>query len=295
MISALTANQKGALLMMGSMAGFTLNDGFIKLLGQNLPLSQILTLRGLLVSVLIFGLARALGALRLNLSRRDWGLVIGRSVAEAVTTYFFLSALMVMPIANITAILQMLPLTVTLAAVLVFGETVGWRRSLASAAGFLGMLLIVRPGPNGFDSGTGYAIAAVACITARDLFTRRLSAEVPSMTVSLVAALSVTAFGALWGLGEDWQPISYDAGAMLLGASGMIFVGYLFSVMAMRVGDVSAVAPFRYTGLLWALLLGWAIFNSWPDALTLVGAAIVVAAGVFSLMREAPRRISESE
>ena len=101
MISALTANQKGALLMMGSMAGFTLNDGFIKLLGQNLPLSQILTLRGLLVSVLIFGLARALGALRLNLSRRDWGLVIGRSVAEAVTTYFFLSALMVMPIANL--------------------------------------------------------------------------------------------------------------------------------------------------------------------------------------------------
>ena len=226
MSAALTANQKGALLMMGSMAGFTINDGFIKLAGATLPLSQILAVRGVAVSVLIFGLALALGALRFHLSRTDWGLMIGRSLAEAATTYFFLSALMVMQIANITAILQMLPLTVTLAAVVVFREQVGWRRALAIAAGFVGMLLIVRPGPEGFDSGTGYAIAAVVCITARDLFTRRLSAQVPSMTVSFVAAVSVTLFGLLWGLGETWQPLTLQTGGMLLAASVMIFVGY---------------------------------------------------------------------
>ncbi|MEK0164521.1 DMT family transporter [Phaeobacter sp. JH20_36] len=290
MMSRLTGNQLGALLMIGSMAGFTINDGMVKLAGQSLPLSQILVVRGIAVSLLIYALARAYGSLRLSLSRRDWGLVAGRSLTEVATTYFFLSALLTLPIANVTAILQMLPLTVTLAAVLLFGEQVGWRRAAAIGAGFIGMLLIVRPGPEGFDSGTGYALAAVLCITARDLFTRRMSAAVPSLTVSLMAALSVLLFGLVLGLQEDWQPLTLTTTFILLFAAGCIFVGYLFSVMVMRVGDVAAVSPFRYTGLLWALLLGWLMFDSWPDALTLLGAAIVVAAGVFSLLRERPRR-----
>ncbi|MFS4581201.1 DMT family transporter [Phaeobacter sp. C3_T13_0] len=290
MISRLTGNQLGALLMVGSMAGFTLNDGMVKLAGQSLPLSQILVVRGAVVSLLIYGLARAYGGLRLTIGRRDWGLVAVRSLAEVATTYFFLSALLTLPIANVTAILQMLPLTVTLAAVVLFGERVGWRRALAIGAGFLGMLLIVRPGPDGFDTGTFYALAAVFCITARDLFTRRMSAEVPSLTVTLMAAISVLVFGLGLGTQEDWQPLTITTTLILLLAALLIFAGYLFSVMVMRVGDVAAVAPFRYTGLLWALLLGWFLFGNWPDALTLLGAAIVVAAGVFSLLRERPRR-----
>ncbi|APG45826.1 DMT family transporter [Phaeobacter porticola] len=295
MISRLTGNQLGALLMVGSMAGFTLNDGMVKLAGQSLPLSQILVVRGMAVSVLIYALSRTYGGLRLSLNRRDWALVAGRSIAEVATTYFFLTALLTLPIANVTAILQMLPLTVTLAAVLVFGETVGWRRATAIGVGFTGMLLIVRPGPEGFDAGTGYALAAVLCITVRDLFTRRMSAAVPSLTVTLMAALSVLLFGAGLSLQEEWQPMTLSTTLILLTAAGFIFAGYLFSVMVMRVGDVAAVAPFRYTGLLWALLLGWLMFDTWPDALTLLGAAIVVGAGVFSLLREHPRRLSPPE
>ncbi|AHD08082.1 DMT family transporter [Phaeobacter gallaeciensis] len=295
MISRLTGNQLGALLMVGSMAGFTLNDGMVKLAGQSLPLSQILVVRGVAVSLLIYALARSYGGLRLSLTRRDWALVAGRSLAEIATTYFFLSALLTLPIANVTAILQMLPLTVTLAAVLFFGETVGWRRATAIGAGFLGMLLIVRPGTDGFDTGTGYALAAVLCITARDLFTRRMSAAVPSLTVTLMAAVSVLVFGLGLGLQETWQSLTLPTTLILLLAAGCIFIGYLFSVMVMRVGDVAAVSPFRYTGLLWALLLGWLMFDSWPDALTLFGAAIVVAAGVFSLLRERPRRRTSSD
>ncbi|MGR3735989.1 DMT family transporter [Pseudophaeobacter sp.] len=282
----MTPNQTGALLMMGAMAAFTFNDTLVKAVGDALPLSQILVLRGLVASLLIFGLARFQGSLRLSLSRRDWGLVALRCLAEAGATFCFLTALMRMPIANITAVLQMLPLTITLGAALLFQEPVGWRRMLAILAGFCGMLLIVRPGPEGFDVASLYALGAVAFVTLRDLSTRRMSAQVPSMLVTLTASLTVLAFGGVLSLGQDWQPVAVDQWVMLTAAACFIFGGYLCSVMTMRVGDVATVSPFRYSGLLWALILGWLVFGDWPDALTLLGGSLVVGAGLFTLYRE---------
>lgn len=282
-------NQIGALLMVGAMAAFTLNDTLIKAIGEDLPLSQILVIRGSLASLLIFGLARYQGSLHLKLQRQDWLLVALRCLAEAGATFFFLTALMRMPIANITAVLQMLPLTVTLGAALLFQEPVGWRRFLAILAGFCGMLLIVRPGPSGFDAASVYALAAVGCVTIRDLATRRMSARVPSMLVTLMASLSVLGFGVIYSFWQSWEPVSAGQFGMLAGAACFIFGGYLCSVMTMRVGDVAVVSPFRYTGLLWALLLGWAVFGDWPDGVTLLGGAMVVAAGLFTLYRERKR------
>ncbi len=272
--------------MMGAMAAFTFNDILVKAVGGALPLSQILVLRGAMAALLIYVLARYQGGLSFRLDRRDWGLVALRCLAEAGATFLFLTALMRMPIANITAVLQMLPLTVTLGAALLFQEPVGWRRMLAILAGFCGMLLIVRPGPAGFDAASLYALGAVACVTLRDLSTRRMSAQVPSMTVTLMASLSVLSFGVAYSLFQDWAPISPNQFGMLAGAACFILCGYLCSVMTMRVGDVAVVSPFRYTGLLWALVLGWAVFGDWPDRLTLMGGALVVAAGLFTLYRE---------
>jgi drug/metabolite transporter (DMT)-like permease len=282
----MTDNQKGAVLMMGSMAAFTFNDTLVKALGDALPLSQILVLRGAMAALLIYALARYQGSLRLRLQRRDWGLVALRCLAEAGATYLFLTALMLMPIANITAVLQMLPLTVTLGAALLFQEPVGWRRMLAILAGFCGMLLIVRPGPSGFDAASIYALGAVACVTLRDLATRKMSRDVPSMTVTLLASLSVLGFGLGYSFFQDWGSVSVGQFGMLAGAAGFILFGYLFSVMTMRIGDVAVVSPFRYTGLLWALILGWLVFGDWPDQLTLLGGALVVGAGLFTLYRE---------
>ncbi|MFW8596346.1 DMT family transporter [Cribrihabitans neustonicus] len=282
----MTGNQTGALLMMGSMAAFTFNDTLVKLAGEELPLPQILVVRGLAATLLIFVLARMLGSLRLRLPAAAWGLVSLRCLAEAGATYLFLTALMRMPLANVTAVLQGLPLTVTLGAALIFAEPVGWRRAAAIAAGFLGMLLIVRPGPDGFGDGALYAIGAVACVTVRDLSTRRMPANVPSMTVTLMAALTVTVFGLLLSAGTEWQPMDARSGGLLISAALFIFAGYLCSVMTMRVGEVAVVAPLRYSGLLWALLLGWVVFGHWPDAVTLLGAAVVVAAGGFTFYRE---------
>lgn len=288
----MTGNQMGALLMIGSMAGFTINDTLVKMVGGEMPLSQILTLRGVVATLLIYLLARRLGSLRWNLAKGDWGLVAARCVAELLSTYLFLTALMVTPLANLTAILQGLPLTITLGAALFFGEPVGWRRMSAILVGFCGILLIVRPGVDGFGSGTLYALGAVIAITARDLLTRRMSSEVPSMVVTLLASLTVLVFGLVASTQVTWQPVTVNSLAIVTGAAVFIFVGYLCSVMTMRVGDVAFVSPFRYTGLLWALLLGWLVFGDWPDPLTLLGAAIVVATGLFTLYRE--RQVSES-
>lgn len=282
----MSANARAALLMMASMAGFTLNDVCVKLAGGAVPLFQLVTMRGLLASALIYALARSLGALRFRLPARDWTAIALRAASEVAATYFFLSALMNLPLPNVTAVLQVLPLTVTLGAALFFGERVGWRRMAAIAVGFIGMLLIVRPGPEGFNLYAGYALAAVICVTFRDLATRRMSAQVPSLTVTLVSSVAVLVFAAIASIQTGWQPVAAREAALIVASALFIIAAYLCSVMVMRVGDVSFTAPFRYTGLVWALILGWLVFGDWPDAVTLIGAGIVVASGLFALWRE---------
>ncbi|WP_189799566.1 DMT family transporter [Tateyamaria sp. syn59] len=282
----MSPNTIGALLMMASMASFTLNDTLIKMTDGAVPLMQLLVIRGVISSVLIVVMARWLGAIHFRIARRDWGLTAVRSGAEVGAAYFFITALLNMPLANVTAILQVLPLTVAVGAALFLREPLGWRRMSAILIGFMGMLLIVRPGAEGFSVWSVYALIAVACVTVRDLATRRLSEEVPSMTVTLVAALTVTLFAGVSGAGSEWVPIDLRLAVLIGGASVFIIGGYFFSVQVMRVGEISFIAPFRYTGLIWALVLGWLVFGDWPSSLTLLGAAIVVATGLFTLYRE---------
>ena len=187
--------------MMASMACFTINDAFIKATDGALPLSQLLFLRGILATTFIAILAYSRGSVRARLPSRDWALIAVRSGAEVGAAYFFLTALLNMPLANVTAILQVLPLTVTLGAALFFKEAIGWRRMIAILLGFSGMLLIVRPGTEGFTVYSVYALAAVGCVTARDLSTRRMSKAVPSLLVTFLASLTVlVAAGAVCAL-----------------------------------------------------------------------------------------------
>jgi len=282
----MSPNLRGAGLMVASMMGFVLNDACMKAMSDELPMFQAIFLRGAATSAILAAMAWYAGAFSFRLSHRDVGLVVIRSLCEVAATYFFLTALFNMPFANVSAILQALPLTVTLAGALLFGETVGWRRMSAILVGFLGVLLIVQPGAIGFSYYSVYAIIAVLVVTVRDLAARRLSKEVPSLTVAFTAATSVTVFSGLAATGVDWAPLSVASTLQLIGAVIFIIGGYLFSVMTMRVGNIGFVAPFRYTSLLGSLLLGLILFSEWPDALTLLGSAIVVATGVFTLYRE---------
>ncbi|SLN68953.1 EamA-like transporter family protein [Roseovarius litorisediminis] len=280
-------NLTGALLMMASMAAFTLNDTCMKALAGEIPLFQLLFLRGVLTTIFIGIAAWRMGVLRARISRRDWGLIGLRMIAEIGAAYFFLTALFNMPLANVTAILQALPLTITLTAALLFRESIGWRRMSAILIGFVGVMLIVRPGAEDFTIYSFYTLAAVACVTLRDLSTRRLSRETPSMFVTFITSISIMAFFGLAGIGDDWAPMDTRALVLTFGAAIMIIGGYLFSIMVMRVGEISFIAPFRYTGLIWALGLGWLVFGDWPATITLIGASIVVGSGLFMLYREA--------
>jgi S-adenosylmethionine uptake transporter len=283
---ALSPNMLGAAFMTMSMAAFTVNDAFFKLLGADLPFFQILFLRSLAATAILALLAARAGAFRMKLKARDRWLIGIRTLAEICAAYFFLTALVNMEIANVTAILQALPLTVTLGAALFLGEPVGWRRFLAIGIGFVGVYLIVRPGSDGFTIYSLYAITAVISVTIRDLAARRLSPEVPSLRVAAATALGVLCFAGIGAAGTDWQPMAGVHWAWLLGSVTMILGAYTLSVTAMRAGEIGFVAPFRYASLVVALILGLLVFGDWPDGLTLAGAGIVVATGLFTLWRE---------
>lgn len=269
-----------------SMAAFTINDTFMKDVTRTLPLYQAIALRGV-ISVAGLGLlAWATGAFRYRLPRKDGWLILLRSLADVVSTLLFLTALLHMPLANLSAILQVLPLAVTLAAALVYGDKIGWRRMTAILVGFAGVMMIIRPGTEGFDRYALLGLASVAFVVVRDLSVRPLQGQVPSALVALGAAVAVAVMGWIGTAAEGWQPMTGPDGGKVLGAGLFLIVGYLSSVTAMRHGDIGLVAPFRYTSLLWAIVLGYAIFGNLPDGWTLLGAAIVVGAGIFTLMRE---------
>ena len=150
----------------------------------------------------------ALGQIKLNQSRRDWLFISLRSLFELGGALFFLSALFNMPIANVTAILQVLPLSVSLAAAVFLGASLGWRRLSAILVGFAGVLLIVKPGGEGFNIYAVSALLAVLCVTIRDILVRKISPEVPTMLVSWFTVLAVLAGSGLAALTEVWQPVS---------------------------------------------------------------------------------------
>ena len=280
-------NIRGALLMVASMAAFTFNDVFIKLLGNELPLFQILMLRGILTSLCIFMLCIYFKAWTFKIARKDWMLIGLRSMGDIGASYFFLTALFNMPLANATSILQLLPLTVALGAVLVFQEPTGWRRVLAIVVGFGGMFLIVRPGVEGFNHYSIYALVAVGFVTLRDLTTRKINRQVPSLMVTFFNAVAICLYSTIAMIWVDWVPVGLSNAVYLLAAAVLISAAYLLSVLVMRRGDISFIAPFRYTGLIWALILGLIFFDHWPDLLTLMGAAVIVLSGLFTMWREA--------
>ena len=282
----MSPNMLGALMMMVSMACFTLNDALLKLVSGSVPLFQLIFLRSAVTSLLIVGTQGHLGPMHFNIGRRDWFFITLRAGTEVVIAYFFLSALVNMPLANVTAILQVVPLAVTLASAVVLREAVGWRRMGAILIGFVGVMLIVKPGAEGFNVWSVYALVAVFGVTVRDLATRQLSASVPSMTVTLVTALAVMLAAGLASLTEPWAALEPRTAMMITGSAVFVLGGYFFSIQVMRTGDVSFTAPFRYTGLVWALVLGWFVFGDWPGWLTLMGAAIVVGTGIFTFYRE---------
>ncbi len=279
-------NIRGAFFMIASMVCFAVNDAIIKSLGGVLPAFQTLAVRGGVVVLLLALLVMRSGWRVHELGCRDRIIPALRAMCEVGAAFFIVTALFNMELANMTAILQLLPLTIPLAAFLFLGEPLGWRRISAIVIGFVGMLLIVKPGSDGFNVYSLFCLAAVVCVTIRDLTARSLGAKLSSQEMSLFAAFGVFVAASLATVFEPWVPITLAAWATLLGASVAIFFGYMASVMAIRTGDVSFTAQVRYVGLIAALILGYVFFAEWPDTFALIGAGVIMGTGTFTLYRQ---------
>jgi len=282
----LNDNLLGAALMTFCVLAYVLNDAVMKLLFADIDFFQAIFLRGLVSLPPLLILALMTKTLLQKYSTKNQRLMIIRILAEIGTTVTFLTALKHMPLANVTAILQSLPLAITMAAAIFLGEPVGWRRWSAICVGFTGVLIIIRPGLAGFNSYSLLALAAVILLTVREISTRQLDNKVPTVTVALSTTLGITAFAALMLIGTEWAEINFVSWSLIIAAAAAVTVATLLSVVAMRTGDIGFVSPFRYTSLIGAIGLGILLFGEWPDGMTLLGAVIIAFAGVYSLYRE---------
>lgn len=280
-------NVHGILLVIASMAGFTIEDALIKQLSQTLPVGQVLILLGVGSAVIFALLAQMRG--HNILARAAWRPpFLLRALAEATAAMAFVTSLSLVDISVVAAVFQATPLVITMGAALFLGEEVGWRRWSAICLGFLGVLMIIRPGLSGFEPAALFVLISVAAVAARDLITRRIDVAVSSFVVSFQGFAAVVPAGAvlLAVSGTGPQPVALPQAAMMGGAVVFGALAYYGIVQAMRIGEAAAVTPFRYTRLLFSLIVGVVVFNERPDAMTLAGAALVIGTGLYTFLRE---------
>lgn len=281
----MTPNMRGAVFMMIALGAYTVNDAAIKLVALELGLFQSVAIRGMIATAMIGSLCWFSGDFHKPLPKEDRPWVLMRTFAEIGGTITFLTALLVAPLGDVTAVLQIVPLAVTLAAALFLKEPLGWRRMLAILGGFLGVILIIGPSGNA-NPALLWVLVTVACIVVRDLTTRQISAQASGLKIAFWMAFGITGLGLTGSVFTGWQPMVPSQILGLSCAAAFILVGYLFSIEAMRAGDVGFVAPFRYSVMLWSFGLDFLIFDERPGLLTLLGCAIVVATGLYAWHRE---------
>jgi len=275
--------------MTAAMAGFAVEDMFLKAAARELPVGQILILFGGLGMLGFALLVRRRGERVLHsaiLSRT----VLVRAGFEVAGRLFYTLAIALVPLTLASAILQASPLVVVAGAALLFGERVGWRRWSAIAAGFAGVMLILRPGLEGFSALSLLAVLGMIGFAGRDLATRAAPPALSNLQLGVYGfAMMVPAGAFLLALSGGAAVPSPAALAQIGAATAVGVAAYWALTVAMRTGEVAAVAPFRYTRLVFAMLLGALVFGERPDAATLAGSAIVVAAGVYTLLRGSRR------
>jgi len=282
-------NLRGIVLMVASMAGFAIEDMFVKWAAADLPTGQILLALAAGGAPVFILLARRQGK-RLWSAEALTAPVIWRNIGEVVGTLGFITALALAPLSLVAAIFQAMPLAVTFGAAVFLGETVGWRRWTAILVGFLGVLVIIRPGLSGFDPASLWALLAVAGLAVRDLATRRVAASTTSMQLSAWGFLSLIPLAvAMLAVTGGPVPVTGPHVGYLAGALGFSIASYWAITAAMRLGEVSVTTPFRYSRLVFALIIGVAVFGERPDVWTLTGAALIIGSGLYTFARERMR------
>jgi drug/metabolite transporter (DMT)-like permease len=283
------ANRRGVIALVIGMAGYTVNDAFVKLVAQSYPVGEVIFIRGVLTTLVLGAIIAGAGLLP-DMRRTTDRHVVWRAVADGVASVLYVVALAHMQMADLAAVLLLAPLLLTAMAVLFYGEIVGWRRWTAIAVGFGGTLFVVKPTPAMFDAWALIALAASFASASRDLLTRQTDQTIPTLILTLAGSIAVAIGGLALVVTEEWRMLApRDLTLLALAAAFLAFGSYLVA-LAYRGVDISVVAPFRYTLLLWAAIAGFVVFGDLPDRWAAFGAVLIVASGLYALHRDAVRR-----
>lgn len=282
--------------MTAAMAGFALEDAVIKHLSASLPISQILAYIGL-GGVLVFTIIARLQAVPLWSPAMRTAAFAIRTLAELGAAILFVSAMVYASLATASAILQATPLVVSLGAALYLKQVVSLRQWLLIGLGFMGVLLVIQPGGDGFQPAALLAVLGVLFLALRDVITRSFTAALPTATISMWAFAAVMGAGVVsiplfgpWVV-IDWGHLGWF---IISAASGC--AGYFAVVIATRGGDVAVVAPFRYSRLIFALILSVFLFDEQLNGWVFLGAALIVCSGIMTLVRQrSPHRALDSD
>jgi drug/metabolite transporter (DMT)-like permease len=277
---------RAGFFMIISTACFVGGDTCIKLIGLTLPLGEIISLIGLLSTVFLFIICAQQGILE-NVGMIFSRYVLMRSALDVMGSFMFVAALMHMPIANLSTVMQSVPLVVVVVAIIFLGERAGFARIAAVIVGFIGVLLIVKPSPQTVSIHEFLAIGTVVVVALRDIVTKRIGAHVPLLVIALANAIFVSLGGFGFGLVQGFHSIEVWQLELLTGAGLLVTCGYIFILATVRLGELSATAPFRYAEVVFAIIAGILVFNEYPDLLSYVGMALVIVAGLYAAHHEA--------
>lgn len=282
---------RAGLFMVLAMGSFVTNDSLIKLVGQSLPVGEIIMLRGFMAFLIIAAICVQQGALS-GVSHLSSPVVFLRNCLDLISTISFVTALMHMQIANLTAVMQAVPLAVALLSMIFLRERVGAGRMTAIVLGFIGVIMIVKPSVSTFNVYEALALIIVFGVALRDIVTKRIPARIPTFVIALGNAGFVTVGGAVLCLFQGVQrPEPWQFGLLVM-AAAFLSSGYLFMVATLRLGDLSGTAPFRYSIMVFAIISGIVVFREIPDWISILGMALIVVTGLYAAHREA--RLSDS-
>lgn len=271
--------------MLAAMALFVCNDALMKLAREVYPAGQAITLRTGFALLAALALVLAFGeGPKLRLAAKP--IVLLRGVIDAGVTLTFIWALAEMPLADVTAILLASPIIIVVLAVLLRIEKVGWRRTVAVFVGFAGVLVVLRPATDSFEAAALVALVSASLAAGRDLLTRQIGNEIPSTVIALMTTAIVGLIACLYGVFEIWQPIWRRETGYVAGAAALMAAGSICIISAYRNTDVGVVSGYRYSVVILAVIMGYAVWGHVPDPIAGVGIALIVASGLYTMHRQ---------
>jgi drug/metabolite transporter (DMT)-like permease len=274
--------------MVAAMAFFVANDVLVKLASVHFPVGQLMAIRGAFACLFALAVVIAMkNTAALPMILRP--IVVLRGITEGIIALMFITALKHLPIGNVTAILMAASLIVIVLAVVLGLETVGWRRWAAVAVGFIGVLIMLRPSGSGLNWYSLLALGSATLVAVRELITKRLGPDIPSTIVALATTIATGVTGLVVSFTDIWKPVEVTHALYLVGAAVFVALGNLAIIVAYRGTDVSVVSGYRYCIVVFAMILGYMVWGDVPDIWALIGSALIVGSGLYTLHRQRVR------